>query len=163
MIYFIRQDSAVKIGYTKNPKLRLSELQVSNPNVLSILLLIPGGYEDEQSLHKTFEDDKIRGEWFYLSDDIRDFIKSKYNEDMRYDEGVRDNADPNIQTRFIRNIEGYNLREMGEKLNMTKQGIFRIEDSELQGTITMSRLKRFGEALGYDLIYKYVKKKEESL
>ena len=161
MIYFIRQDASVKIGCTQNIKARLAELQVSNPNKLSVMLLIPGSYEEEQSLHRLFVDDKIRGEWYFLSDDINDFIRSNYNNDFRYDEGLSDDLDDTVKTRFIRNLNNLNLREMGEKLNITPQSIKEIETREMGGAITINVLKRYGEVLGYDFKYNYVKQNPE--
>ena len=158
MVYFIRQDAAVKIGYTKQIKYRLSELQVSNPNELTVLLLIKGGIKLEQELHKRFVDDKIRGEWYYLSDEVRDFIASQYDNDLRYDEGLSDDIDPSVQTAFIRNAHGLNLREMGDKLNISPQSVRETENRELHGTISINKMREFGEALGYDLVYKFIKK-----
>ena len=76
MIYFVyspKQD-AVKIGFTKNFKKRLSGIQSSCSDKLQTLLLIDGGNKLETELHEKFHTDKLVGEWFRYSDSIKEFI-----------------------------------------------------------------------------------------
>ena len=163
MIYFLQpeNESLVKIGYTSNPRLRMSDHQVSNPHKLIMLLLIDGSRKDEKALHNKFVDDKYRAEWFYLSDDIKEFIKSQHDHDKRYDEGLHRELDERVQTKYIRTLHSLNLREMGEKLGMTPQSVKEAEYRELQGTLSIKKLQEYGKALGYELVYKFVKKDEE--
>lgn len=70
-VYFI-QDTVtghIKIGKSKNPKARLSQLQTSTVNELKLLHIIECEDMDEieTALHKRFEDKHIRGEWFSVS------------------------------------------------------------------------------------------------
>ena len=160
MIYFIRQNDYVKIGYTENINSRLAQLQTGTPYELSVALLIPGSLEDEGELHKAFIDDKVRGEWFMLSDDMRDYIKTMMGEDLRYDLGLldRDGLDVSTQTSFYRNVEHLTLRQVGEKMDMTPQSVKEIEIRELHGTVSINVLRKYADAIGYDLVYKFVKK-----
>ena len=77
MIYFITQtDEYVKIGYTTdNPEARLTAIQVGNPKQLTLALVISGGQTKEEALHIRFAPYSIRGEWFYLSHEIKGFIR----------------------------------------------------------------------------------------
>ncbi len=48
------------------------------------------------------------------------------------------------------------LEQLGNKLNMTKQGVKRIEESEAAGTITIKSLKEVGNALEMKFVYGFV-------
>jgi hypothetical protein len=64
VIYFIRSPSAVKIGMAKDANRRLTVLQTSHPEILSLVATSPGGRELEAEYHRRFTDHRIRGEWF---------------------------------------------------------------------------------------------------
>ena len=84
VVYFIRDGEFVKIGYSDNPKRRMSDLQMANPRKLEFLGSFPGGEADEQRLHMVFEQFHIRNEWFFYSDAIRRFAEKHcfaYTED----------------------------------------------------------------------------------
>ena len=163
MIYFIQPEgeSTVKIGYTKNIKNRIAELQTSNARELKVLLLLPGRLEEEEKYHVMFSDDKVRGEWFYLSTEIKDFIKSMYNNDLRYDEGllISSEDNPEWHTRNLRTQYKLSLQELGNRLNITAQSVKEIESRELVSKVTLETLRKYGDVLGYALSYKFVKRK----
>lgn len=50
------------------------------------------------------------------------------------------------------------MAQLGTKLNITRQGVKRIEESEAKGTISINSLKEVGEALGLKLVYGFVPK-----
>ena len=79
-VYFISSDDKIKIGYTKNIKRRLKQLQTSNSSQLLLLGYIEGDKDVEKQLHKRFAQYRIRknGEWFNCSDEILDYI-NEYN------------------------------------------------------------------------------------
>ena len=158
MIYFIRQSDYVKIGYASDVRTRLSDLQVASPYDLSVLFMMEGDYDKEKELHDRFVKDKIRGEWYILSEDIREYIEKNRSQDLRYDEGLvsDEDIDGSVQTRYIRNQNKLNLRQMGELLGVTPQSVREAESRELQGTISISALRKYGDALGYDLVYKFI-------
>lgn len=54
----------VKIGKAQNVNGRLSSLQTGSPQKLKVIWSAPGGHALESHLHDTFEDRRIRGEWF---------------------------------------------------------------------------------------------------
>lgn len=56
----------VKIGYSRDPWERLRDLQQGCPDPLRILAVMPGGYKEEQGLHRLFGAYRLRanGEWF---------------------------------------------------------------------------------------------------
>jgi Meiotically Up-regulated Gene 113 (MUG113) protein len=70
----VRDRGPVKIGFSAEPGLRLRSLQTGYPFKLEILAQCPGGEETEQRVHKLFQKEKLRGEWFKRSPRIRTFI-----------------------------------------------------------------------------------------
>lgn len=56
----------------------------------------------------------------------------------------------------IRTTINITLEQLGKKLNMTKQGVKRIEESEAAGTITIKSLKEVGNALEMKFVYGFV-------
>jgi hypothetical protein len=69
LLYIIRAKGTqyCKIGVSKNPRLRLSELQTSNPNPLFLAVVydtVKEAVRLEKSLHKTFSQKRCKGEWF---------------------------------------------------------------------------------------------------
>lgn len=80
-VYIIKDVSVTgyhKIGCTDNPERRLREFAVKLPFETEIVLLIKNHNATafERMLHSTFDDKRIRGEWFDLSGDEIDFIKA---------------------------------------------------------------------------------------
>jgi hypothetical protein len=76
VVYFVTSHKSrrVKIGWTTNLKHRLSSLQTGNPTPIKLLHTMLGGAELEVQLHQRFADDRTQGEWFRLSDQIREFV-----------------------------------------------------------------------------------------
>jgi len=56
----------------------------------------------------------------------------------------------------IRTTLNMTLEQLGKKLNMTKQGVKRIEDSEAAGTLTINSLKEVGNALEMKFVYGFI-------
>jgi len=158
MIYFIEHDGMVKIGYSSRPNKRLQSLKTSNPGELIMRLIIEGTIEDEKKYHHMFKEYYHRGEWYLFSDEIKKFINDNEKIDLRYDFGLINNyAEIKCQTGRLRNLFGLTLAKMGSLLNMTAQSIKETETREINGTISINRLKKYAGALNYKLIYKFVK------
>lgn len=67
-IYLIQDQESglVKIGRSRNPRQRLSDLRVGGRKLV-LLLFFPGIVADEESFHKALARKRVRGEWFRLS------------------------------------------------------------------------------------------------
>ena len=80
-VYFVQGESggAVKIGFSKNPEIRIKELQTGYPDTLKILCLIPGNEQTEKRFHKQFDNYRLNGEWFEPVQDVFDEMKFKKN------------------------------------------------------------------------------------
>ncbi len=77
-VYFIADEYGnVKIGYAVCVGYRLSCLQTGNASELTLLAEIPGGGPPlERELHERFAEHRVRGEWFRLTPEIVEYIKS---------------------------------------------------------------------------------------
>lgn len=69
-----RDCGPVKIGISGSAEIRLAALQVGSPYELFVLTKFPGGLAEEEKLHKFFDKERIRGEWFKRSMRIKTFI-----------------------------------------------------------------------------------------
>ncbi|WP_179020536.1 mobile mystery protein A [Winogradskyella forsetii] len=58
----------------------------------------------------------------------------------------------------IRTTLNMTMAQLGTKLNITRQGVKRIEESEANGTITLNSLKNVAMALDLHLVYALVPK-----
>jgi len=74
MIYFIQDTSskAIKIGVSKKPTQRLSDLQTAHATKLVLLAVMDGGQREERELHLRFT--RKQGEWFEPRPDLLRFI-----------------------------------------------------------------------------------------
>jgi len=77
VVYFIirRGMPGVKIGTTTNLSKRLSELQSSTPDYLFVFGTLPGDKVVEKILHKKFATNRIRGEWYEFTPEMKRFVK----------------------------------------------------------------------------------------
>jgi len=76
LVYFASRGDAVKIGISVDPKGRIQSLQIASPARVTLLATQEGGREMELELHERFKADHIMGEWFKMSDELRQHIKS---------------------------------------------------------------------------------------
>ena len=58
----------------------------------------------------------------------------------------------------IRTTLNMTMAQLGIRLNITRQGVKSIEESEAKGTISINSLKEAGEALDLKLVYGFVPK-----
>jgi hypothetical protein len=65
-IYFVQGECGgpIKVGYSKDPDSRFKTLQTGYPDILKMLLIIPGSEKTESYIHKMFDEYRINGEWF---------------------------------------------------------------------------------------------------
>lgn len=65
-VYFVQGENGgpIKIGYSADIADRMVQLQRESISRLNVLLLIPGSFNKETSLHKQFAEYQLQGEWF---------------------------------------------------------------------------------------------------
>jgi hypothetical protein len=98
MIYLIKSEDYVKIGYAKDPYKRLRWMQCANPKPLELIAVLEGDYLVEGLLHQQFADNNVRGEWFKIDD-----ILLKSFEDFMLDEPVLGNSSKVSSARYNKN------------------------------------------------------------
>lgn len=64
MLYFIKSNGFVKIGYAKNIDKRMKQYYTHNPD-FQLLDSIDGELQEEKFLHKILKNYQFRTEWFY--------------------------------------------------------------------------------------------------
>jgi hypothetical protein len=74
IVYFALKGRYVKIGYTKNPKARISSLQTGTHGRVFFLYMTPGARELERELHNKFKHLRAKGEWFLYGREIKEWI-----------------------------------------------------------------------------------------
>lgn len=79
-IYFVEGAGLVKIG--KGPRKRAASHQTSSPVPLTILRCLTTVEGGEYQLHKIYERERVRGEWFRLSRRLRRLIFTKSDEQI---------------------------------------------------------------------------------
>lgn len=73
-IYFVRAGERIKIGFSQDVPRRLAQLQLFFPDVLEVVLELPGTILLERELHRRFGDLNIRQEWFEFAPPIAAFV-----------------------------------------------------------------------------------------
>jgi|TARA_B110000093_G_C12710634_1_gene302052 hypothetical protein len=163
MIYFLKANNRIKIGYANDPTQRIPSIQTSSPFELEVLLIINGNYDRERELHQKFEAFRKSGEWFEYSEPIKNFISQNSSEDRKYEFGfVNEDFAGNEQILKLRKRHKISLESLGSKLDMTRQGVYKIQQSEKSGTISINSLKKVAEALDYTFEYRFVKSNDEN-
>lgn len=73
LVYFVRNGSRIKIGWTTNIKGRMTALALP---MSAVELTIPGGPAEEDMMHSRFHASRIsRTEWFESTEELEDFIR----------------------------------------------------------------------------------------
>jgi hypothetical protein len=90
-VYFLQGENGgpIKIGHTNDIEKRIKLMQTGNPDKLVLLHLTSGGKNFEDQLHVRFSEFHYRGEWFYPSEEILDFISELK---------IKDEKEPHIPT-----------------------------------------------------------------
>lgn len=75
LVYFIRNGTRIKIGWTTNLKSRLSSLSLPAG---SVALTVPGGPQTEDEMHRRFARARVgRSEWFEAVAELEEFIAAR--------------------------------------------------------------------------------------
>jgi hypothetical protein len=77
MIYYIACTATqrLKIGYTRGePEVRLKQLQTGSAADLRLMACHAGTLDDEKYLHQKFASERLRGEWFEVSEGVLEHL-----------------------------------------------------------------------------------------
>jgi hypothetical protein len=105
MVYFIinKEDNIVKIGYSANPKRRLSSLINEHKKPLEIYNVIDGDMNVEKYFHNKHKNYHVKGEWFNA--DL--LILNDY--DICYDEDLINESEKKVKE--IKKLRGVYLKK----------------------------------------------------
>jgi DNA-binding XRE family transcriptional regulator len=74
-IYAIRSAGHVKIGWSSNPRYRVSQVRVHCPFPCELVGFYPGSMADEAALHVQFAAYRRSGEWFDLQGPVLEWMQ----------------------------------------------------------------------------------------
>jgi hypothetical protein len=75
VVYFMYSAGKIKIGYSKDVRKRLTDLSNMASSPVELIAVLPGDRELEKYLHRTFKPDRVHGEWFKPSSEIKRFLE----------------------------------------------------------------------------------------
>lgn len=159
MIYFIQHTDYLKIGYTNDINIRLSDLQVSCPIKLKVLGLIEGTRKEESEYHKKFKHLGSSGEWFRCTSELLEFTET-LDKTLLWKHGFisDDSLSPLGIIKSCRLKENISLQDLADLIGITKQSINDMEVREIQGKTTLSSIIKCLDAMGYKFEYRAIKK-----
>lgn len=73
-VYFAAAGDRIKIGWSRHVATRIGQLQVGNPDPVTLLATMPGGVSKERELHRRFAHARLAGEWFTATPDLEEFV-----------------------------------------------------------------------------------------
>ena len=76
-VYVIGFADYVKIGWSENVKGRLFDIQKHAPEELVLYKLFAAKKVTERNLHRRFKRMRLHGEWFALTDSLKDWIEDR--------------------------------------------------------------------------------------
>jgi len=76
-VYILQMEASrhVKVGIGADPRERMRNLQVGNPETLTLIAVVPGTRETERMLHTYLDVDRMQGEWFRWSERTESLIE----------------------------------------------------------------------------------------
>lgn len=77
-VYFIREHGTdrMKIGFSTQPHDRILALQTSSGARLELFAVIEGTMADEKALHERFARFRVRGEWFRIRGQFKEYLRA---------------------------------------------------------------------------------------
>ncbi len=79
LVYFIRLNDFIKIGFTRNVTQRFQAIEAAVPYDVTLLHEMPGSFDLELDLHRKFKHLRVRGEWFRADLELVNFIEELKN------------------------------------------------------------------------------------
>jgi hypothetical protein len=125
-VYFIEAPNGlVKIGFSTNPWQRLGKMKVDCPDELILRSFVDGGISEERAFHQRFCSFHVRGEWFRLQGELRDFIDSLPPAERLGRKRTSDTA-----LAIYREKRGLTQDEMGDLLGISRFRYLRLEKGD---------------------------------
>lgn len=84
----------------------------------------------------------------------RESARRKLDEELRFYRQASRQKNPTQELlRKVRQVMGIPVAEMARELKVNRSGIFRLEQSEERGTISLNSMDRVARAMGFTLVY----------
>jgi predicted DNA-binding mobile mystery protein A len=94
----------------------------------------------------------------------RDLARRKLDKELKYYRWVGREKNPTQGLlRAVRHALGVPSAEMLKEMGVSPSVLFRLEQSEMRGTISLSRLDRVAQAMGCKLVYAIVPRNGKTL
>lgn len=153
MLYFLKKDNLVKIGYSRNPAKRIQTIRDNSSSDIELLILTEGSITDEKHLHCKFKEYHSFKEWFILSDEIKEFIKTLESIELTH---KKKRSKFFGELTELRLKAGFTLQQMAERLGVKAPSLQDMERGYETNVIQLKTLKKYLNVIGYEV--KIVKK-----
>lgn len=80
-VYFLRSGDHIKIGFSRDPLRRLSNLKTAAPLGISWFAMVRGAQADEARLHEELKAHRGSGEWFVANEEVLAVLNRLISED----------------------------------------------------------------------------------
>lgn len=105
MLYLIKSNNKLKIGYTKNLDSRLKSYKLHNPDAI-LLMSKDGSVKDEKNLHNLCRDYQVHNEWYNDCEEVVNTF-SEYKIETIPDKVERHDDEIEKLQDVIKNLEKY--------------------------------------------------------
>jgi hypothetical protein len=83
MVYLVRANGIYKIGVSKNVGQRVKEIRSKVKCPVELIHSFPGWVSAEGMLHKMYENQRLKGEWFDLTNvDVQEIMTIREHKDV---------------------------------------------------------------------------------
>ena len=133
-IYAMVSGDKCKIGWSSNPRARVSKVRSDTPADVRLVGYIPGTIEDECAIHTDLLEWRAFGEWFRLEGAVVEFVES-----------VRGKGDALAQKTSPHPIVNYRLskaigqRELADAVNVSVVQISRVETGSRMPSFSLAQ------------------------
>lgn len=119
-VYFIRRadgQGPVKIGCSDVPDERLYVFAAWHPYKLEVVAATPGGFDQENALHRYFDAARVHGEWFDLTPEL-EWIIAQVQETGVLPKIALDTRTGEIAGLYL---AGQTLQQIGDRFGITRE------------------------------------------
>lgn len=124
-LYFLKpvgMMGPIKIGCSKFPESRLASVALWSPVPVETITVVPGGFREENMLHRQFANFRLHGEWFAANDGLLEIINSAIATGELPKIAVEDDRAKMI----VAYCGGQTLQQIGERYGISRERVRQI-------------------------------------
>lgn len=124
-VYFIRRadgEGPIKIGCSDVPDERLYVFATWHPYKLEILAAAPGGFDQENALHRYFDGSRVHGEWFEPTPEL-EWIIAQVKETGALPTIALDTRSGEMAGLYL---AGQTLKQIGDRYGITRERVRQV-------------------------------------